>query len=161
MKKVIEPWVLGREIYVTGTTRVDDGWLVSALGQGDQNCPDCGERSTSRHSWHHRRLQDMPVQGMRVTLNLRLARWRCRNQQCERQTFVGRVPETAVPAVRRTCRVIKLLQLLGHTGGGRPGELLAARFAIPASDNTILRQLKRWAAGRLMAAVRVVGIGAV
>ena len=32
------------------------------------------------------------------------------------------------------------------------------RFAIPASDNTILRQLKRWAAGRARAAVRVVGI---
>ena len=36
--------------------------------------------------------------------------------------------------------------------------MLAARFAIPASDNTILRQLKRWAASRARAAVRVVGI---
>jgi len=34
--------------------RVDDGWLVSAVGQGDQNCPDCGERSTSRHAGHTR-----------------------------------------------------------------------------------------------------------
>src|SRR5208283_5450955 len=83
---------------------------------------------------------------------------RCRNRRCERQTFVERLPDTAVPVARRTRRVVELLQSLGHTAGGRPGEKLAARFAIPASDNTILRQLKRWAAGRATAAVRAVGI---
>ena len=155
---MMDPWALGPEIRVTGTERVDDGWLVSAVGQGDQNCPDCGERSTSRHSWHHRRLQDLPVQGLPVSLDLRLGRWRCRNRRCERQTFVERLPDTAVPVARRTRRVVELLQLLGHTAGGRPGEKLAARFAIPASDNTILRQRKRWAAGRATAAVRAVGI---
>ena len=76
---MMDPWALGPEIRVTGTERVDDGWLVSAVGQGDQNCPDCGERSTSRHNWHHRRLQDLPVQGLPVSLDLRLGRWRCRN----------------------------------------------------------------------------------
>jgi hypothetical protein len=48
--------------------------------------------------------------------------------------------------------------LLGHTAGGRPGETLAARLAISASDNTILRQLKRRAAMRAKAPVCVVGI---
>jgi Transposase/zinc-finger of transposase IS204/IS1001/IS1096/IS1165 len=158
MKRKMNPWALGPEICVNGAKRVDDGWLVSARGQGDQTCPNCGERSAPRHSWHDRRLQDMPVQGMQVTLHLRLARWRCRNQLCERQTFVERLPATVAPAARRTRRVVELLRLLGHTAGGRPGEMLAARFAIPASDNTILRQLKRWAANRAKAEVRVVGI---
>jgi hypothetical protein len=49
-------------------------------------------------------------------------------------------------------------QLLGHTAGGRPGEMLAARLAIPASDNTILRQLKRRAATRAKGPMCVVGI---
>ena len=100
----------------------------------------------------------MPVQGMQVMLDLRLGRWRCRNQRCERQTFAERLPDTVAPAARRTRRIIELLQLLGHTAGGRSGVMLAARFVIPASDNTILRQLKRWAADRARAAVRVVGI---
>jgi transposase len=93
-----------------------------------------------------------------VALELRLGRWRCRNRRCERKTFVERLPALAAPVARRTHRVIELLQLLGHTARGRPGEMLAARLAIPASDNTILRQLKRRAATRAKAPVRVAGI---
>ena len=154
----MDHWAFGPEVRVVGAETVDGGWLVSAIGQGDQRCPDCGERSTSRHSWHDRRLQDLPVQGVPVELTLRLGRGRCRSRQCERRTFVDRLPTTAAPVARRTRRVIELLQLLGHTAGGRPGELLAARLAIPASDNTILRQLKRRAVGRAKAPVRVAGI---
>ncbi len=69
-----------------------------------------------------------------------------------------RLPDTAAPAARRTRRVAELLRLLGHTAGGRPGRLLAARLAFPASDNTILRHLKRHAAIRVSAPVRVAGI---
>ena len=69
-----------------------------------------------------------------------------------------RLPDTAAPAARRTRRVAELLRLLGHTAGGRPGKLLAARLAVPASDNTILRHLKRHAAARVSAPVRVAGI---
>jgi transposase len=155
---MMDPWAPGPEICVDGAERVDDGWLALAVGQGRHTCPDCGELSTSRHSWHHRRLQDLPVQGLKVMLDLRIGRWRCRNLRCERQTFVERLPDTAVPAGRRTRRVIELLQLLGHTAGGRPGEMLAARFGILASDNTILRLLKRWSSSRARAAVPVVGI---
>ena len=131
--QMMDHWALGPEKCVNGAERVNVGWLVSAAGQGDRNCPDCGEQSTARHSWHHRRLQDMPVQGMQVMLDLRLGRWRCRNQRCERQTFAERLPDTVAPAARRTRRIIELLQLLGHTAGGRSGVMLAARFVIPAS----------------------------
>jgi hypothetical protein len=141
-------WAFGPDARVVGAEQVDGGWLVSAIGEGDQRCPDCGEHSKSRHSWHNRRLQELPVQGERVALKLRLGRWRCRNRWCERKTFVERLPAIAAPVARRTHRVIELLQLLGHTNGGRPGEMLAARLAIPASDNTIRRQLKRRAATR-------------
>ena len=68
------------------------------------------------------------------------------------------LPATAAPMARRTRRVIELLQLLGHAAGGRPGEMLAERLAIPASDNTILRHLKRRAAARALASVRVAGV---
>jgi transposase len=157
MKKMGD-WAFGPDVRVVGAELVDGGWLVSAIGEGDQRCPDCGEHLKSLHSWHNRRLQDLPVQGERVALQLQLGRWRCRNRRCERKTFVERLPALAAPVARRTHRVIELLQLLGHTAGGRPGEMLAARLAIPASDNTILRQLKRRAATRAKAPVRVAGI---
>jgi len=107
----------------------------------------CGGASTSRHSWHARRLQDLPIQGVPVVLELRLGRWRCVNESCARKTFVERLT-TAFPFARKTQRVTDLMRLFGHAAGGRTSEKLLARLAMPVSDNAILRQLKRHASER-------------
>ncbi len=151
-------WALGPEVSVVTAELKDGSWQVSALGRGERTCPGCGTCSTARHSWHYRRLQDLPVQGARVTVTVRLGRWRCPSQRCERQTFVERLAVTAAPLARRTRRVADLVRLLGHTAGDRPGEMLMARLGMPASDTTIVRQLKRHAAARTPAPVRVLGI---
>jgi hypothetical protein len=39
----------------------------------------------------------------------------------------------------------RIVGLLGHSTGGRPGERLIRRLAMPISDDTILRHLKRYA----------------
>jgi transposase len=118
-------------------------WVLSARAAGERSCPVCGELSTSRHDWHHRRLQDLPVQGTPLLLDLRLGRWRCLNERCSRKTFVERVPSVAAPMARRTVRVAEIVRLFGHAAGGLPSERLLARLAMPVSDNAILRQLKR------------------
>jgi hypothetical protein len=48
----------------------DGRWILSAQGAGERSCPVCGEASTSRHDWHHRMLQKLPVQGTPLTLAL-------------------------------------------------------------------------------------------
>ncbi len=137
---------------------VDDGWVVSAAGSAIGICPDCGRRSRSRHGWSNRSLQDLPVQGRPVTVKLRLNRWRCAYQKCERQTFTDRLPTIASQYARRTTRVAEIVGLLGHSTGGRPGERLQ-RLGMPVSDDTILRQLKREAAvAHCASEIRVVGI---
>ena len=151
-------WAFGPEVSVLAAELKDGTWQVSALGRGERTCPRCGRRATARHSWQRRRLQDLPVQGARVTLSVRLGRWRCRNPHCERQTFTERLTAIAAPLARRTCRVAELVRLLGHTAGGRPGERLMARLSLPISDSTILRQLKWHAAARAPVPVRVLGI---
>lgn len=117
-------------------------WFVSAEGTGARSCPECRETSESRHSWHVRRLQDLPIQGAPVVLELRLRRWRCRNVQCARKTFVE-TPATASPFARKTRRVSELVRMFGHAAGGRTSERLLTRLGMPVSDNAILRQLKR------------------
>jgi hypothetical protein len=42
-------WAFGPDVRVVGAEQVDCGWLVSAIGEGDQRCRDCGEHSKSRH----------------------------------------------------------------------------------------------------------------
>jgi len=81
-------------------------------------------------------------------LDLRLGRWRCRNERCSRKTFVERLPSVAAPMERCTIRVAEIIRLFGHAAGGLPSERLLARLAMPVSDNAILRQLKRHARER-------------
>jgi hypothetical protein len=95
-------------------------WFVSADGAGARSCPDCAGASVSPHRWHVRRLQDRPIQGAPVVLELRLGRWRCLNEACERKTFVERVT-TAFPLrdvrihlnIRNSQFVVALDTLLG------------------------------------------------
>jgi len=84
-------------------------------------------------------------QGTVVTLQVRLARWQCRNRRCQRRTFADRLPEIARSFARRTCRAAELARLVGHAAGGRPAERLMTRLGLPQSDDTILRNLKRHA----------------
>ena len=68
-------------------------WLISAVGDGSGVCSDCGKRSSHRHGWHERHLQDLPAQGAGVTMKLRIQRWQCRNKGCNRQTCAAQLPE--------------------------------------------------------------------
>jgi transposase len=101
----------------------------------------------------------LPAQGAGVTVRLRIQRWQCRNEACQRRTFAERLPEMAAPLARRTARAAELVHLFGHGVGGRPGERLMKRIGMPTSDDTILRCLKwRAKARRPETSARVVGI---
>ena len=152
-------WAPGPCTRVLGVELVNGGWVVSAVGEASGFCPGCGDRSTRRHGWHSRDLQDLPVQGLVVTLKLRVSRWRCLSTECERQTFVDQLPAIARPHARRTSREADIVQLLGHAVGGLPGERLMNRLGMPVSDDTIVRRLKMRASARgATMAVRVAGI---
>lgn len=137
-------WSPGPGIKVQSVVSNGDGdWVVSACGPSSGICPDCRHQSRSRHGWSYRSLKDLPVQGNKVMVRLRMSRWRCTYRQCNRQTFIDPAPAIASPYARRTTRVAEIAGLLGHSTGGRPGERLMRRPGMPISDDTILRHLKR------------------
>jgi transposase len=104
-------------------------------------------------------LQDLSTQGTPVTIQARVTRWRCRNEQCGRRIFAERLPTLAAPFARRTARFAGIVRLFGHSTGGRPSERLLARLGMPVSASTILRSVKeRAAAQSSRAAARVIGI---
>ena len=133
------------------------GLLVTAVGLGSTTCPDCGTPSTSRKGYYVRRLQDLPVQGRPVRVQVQVGRWRCRNILCARRSFAERLDSAALCYARRTRRLTELVCVLGHAAGGLPAERLLKRLGMPHSDDTVLRSVKRQAANR-SAKVRVAGI---
>ena len=89
---------LGPGIDVEEIELRDGRWVLSARAAGERSCPVCGHVSTSRHDWHHRRLQDLPVQGTPLVLDLRLGRWRCLNEWCRDSTVnVALSPRLTAP----------------------------------------------------------------
>jgi transposase len=152
-------WALGVGMRISQIERVDSGWAVSATADDGGRCPACGARSSRRHGWHVRQLQDLPAQGAAVRLRLRLARWRCVDPGCAIQTFCDRLPATAQPHARRTRRVVELACLVAHVAGGRPAGRLMTRLGAPQSKDILLRALKRSRRDQAGAAsARVVGI---
>jgi transposase len=151
-------WALGVDVEVLCAERDDGGWVIQAVSISKPVCPQCGTVSRARHSSYIRRLRDLPVQGEPATVKLRVGRWRCRNEQCDRRVFAAGAGMLAVPSAQRTQRAAEIVRLFGHAAGGRPAERLLARLGMPTSDDTILRHLKRDAAARAAPEPRVIGI---
>src|SRR5271165_7281325 len=90
--KTITEWAPGLGVRISQTERIDGGWAVSATMKDGGRCPACDTRSSRRHGSYVRHLQDLPAHGAVVRLRLKLARWRCVNPDCARQTFGDRLP---------------------------------------------------------------------
>lgn len=68
-------------------------------------CPVCGARTGRVHSFHHRTVADVPVDGRRVVVSVRVRRLVCSVLGCPRQTFREQVPGLLERYQRRTNRL--------------------------------------------------------
>jgi transposase len=73
----------------------------------------CAHPSFRRHSTYDRRLADLPWQGRRIELHLRVRRFRYFNDGCPRRVSAERVPEVTMPMARRALRLCDAQQDLG------------------------------------------------
>ena len=117
-------------IHVQEVVRTNAGWIIASTGPGVGTCPSCGIASNVRHGSYRRSLQDLPVQGSPVTIELTVSRLSCLNQRCPRRTFAGLIPKAINLRARRTSRVSEIVRQLGYRTGGRPSERLLACFGM-------------------------------
>lgn len=130
-----------RSLVLETIEQSESHFLLSVHVEQVPCCPECGQRSSSRHSSYVRRLQDLPWQGLTVQILLRVRRFRCRNHGCPRKVFTERVE--GIPLyLRQTSRLAEIVRVVGYAAGGLPGARLLARLAIRISDDTVLRRVK-------------------
>jgi transposase len=121
-------------------------------------CPSCGNVSARIHSKYQRFLSDLPSQGRAVRLSVQARRFRCVLKGCRQRIFSERLEATVTrPFARRTSRLEGIVHHLGLALGGRPGQSFARRLLLPVSNDTLLRVVRRHAAGSATDP-RVVGI---
>jgi transposase len=106
-------------------------------------CPLCATPARRIHSDYGRTLADLPWAQHRVSLQLRVRKWFCRNRSCPRRIFTERLPTVAAPWARRTLRLAQRLLALGVALGGKAGGRLGHAWDVRVSRNTLLRLLRR------------------
>jgi transposase len=139
------------------STFVPQGLVVDSVGQDGEAllvtvhsaasgsaCPSCGARSGRVHSRYRRRLADLPWAGRPVRVVVLARRFYCDAVLCGQQIFAERF-DTAMfaPWARRTARLDHIVHHLGLALGGRPAASFARRLMVPASNDTLLRVVRR------------------
>jgi transposase len=106
-------------------------------------CPICAHPTHRVHSHYERTLADLPWADYSITLQLRVRKFFCLNQQCFRRIFTERIATVAAPWARRTGRMAKQLTAIGLALGGAAGERLSQQLGCAVSRNTILQLVSR------------------
>jgi transposase len=140
-----------------GVVAGDSIEVYATPARAGARCPACNHASRAVHGHYTRSAMDLPWSGARVTLHLRVRRWRCRAIGCSRRIFCERLPPLLAPHGRRTRRLLQALQVIGRALGGRPGARLARPLRVPVSRMTLLR-LVRAQATPISRTPRVLGV---
>ena len=131
--------------------------VVARTRGGPMPCPACGTLTSKVHGFHGRTLMDVPVDGRRVVVSVRLRRLVCPVLGCPRQTFREQVPGLVERYQRRTTRLDGQLGSVVKELAGRAGSRLSRALACAVSRSTALRKLMRLPVAPLRVP-RVIGI---
>lgn len=123
----------------------DEGERVLVRARTPQEaavCPVCGASSGRVHGYQLRTVADVPVDGRRVVVRVRVRRLVCPTRGC-RQTFREQVPGVLERYQRRTSRLTRQVKAVVKELAGRAGSRLLAVLAAGVSRHTALRTLLR------------------
>nr|WP_152889776.1 ISL3 family transposase [Streptomyces adustus] len=123
----------------------DEGERIAVRAQTPQEaavCPVCGASSERVHSYQVRRVADVPVDGRRVVVHVKVRRLVCPTRGC-RQTFREQMPGLLERYQRRTTRLTRQIKAVVKELAGRAGSRLLAILAADLSRHTAVRVLLR------------------
>ncbi|MGI5493919.1 ISL3 family transposase [Microtetraspora malaysiensis] len=106
-------------------------------------CPVCGVLTARVHGFCSRTVTDVPVDGRKVVVSVRVRRLVCPALGCPRQTFREQVPGLLERYQRRTNRLTGQLGAVVTELAGRAGARLSQALDIAISKSTALRLLMR------------------
>jgi transposase len=104
-------------------------------------CPQCSIPSSAIHSLYRRHPKDLPCAGRPIRLLFTVRKFFCRNPNCSRKVFTERLADFIETSSRLTMRLRTAVQDIGFATGGKGGEHLGDKLAIPISETTVLSSL--------------------
>jgi transposase len=120
-------------------------------------CPGCATETARVHEYRERTAADIPVDGRRVLVRVRVRRMRCPVLDCRMQTFREQVPGVLDRYQRRISRLTAQVSAVARELAGRASARLLPALGIVVSRHTALRVLLKIPLP-VLAVPRVLGI---
>ena len=124
------------------TVRDDCVSLTATTTRRATSCPLCHRCSRRVHNHYQRRVADLPIGSMPVTLLLHVRRFRCVNPRCPRRIFAERLPALVAPGGRRSHPLRAALERVAFALGGEAGARLASALGLPTTPDVLLRLIR-------------------
>ena len=105
------------------------------------NCPKCNEESSIRHATHHRKVQDLPILGKRVMLDINLHEFNCINQNCTVTSFTETFENFLNNYSYMTERLIDLMTTLAIETSCESCARILKSMNVKTSGDTVIRTL--------------------
>lgn len=105
------------------------------------NCPKCMTESSSMHATHHRKVQDLPIYGKRVMLDIDLYEFNCVNPECSIISFTETFENFLNNYSHMTERLADLMTTLALETSCESCARILKSMNIKTSGDTVIRTL--------------------
>jgi hypothetical protein len=113
--------------------------VQAAAAQVEAACPGCGGASRRARSHYERRIRDQPVAGRRTVIQLTMRRFFYDASDCAKKAFAEEVTGLTARHARHSVPARQALTTIALAVGGRAGQRLTGRLALPTGRMTLLR----------------------
>lgn len=121
-------------------------------------CPTCGKTSSNYHSTYRRKVQDLPILGKSVLLNITAYRYYCENEECTQTVFAEELEGFAGWYRRKTERLEDLIITIALNTSCEGASRICEYMGIDVSGDTIIRLLIKKANSLDLTCSEVVGV---
>ena len=105
------------------------------------NCPKCKMETVSRHATHHRKVQDLPILGKRVMLDINLYEFNCVNPDCVITSFTETFENFLNNYSYMTERLVDLMTNIAIETSCESCARILKSMNIKTSGDTVIRTL--------------------
>jgi transposase len=105
-------------------------------------CPYCGKKSKKRHSTYKRTVQDMPICGRKVYIEINNRKMFCENAKCTKKTFSERYEFVGAKG-KKTGRLEKEIINIALNASSTEAAKMLSRNTVKVSCVTVRNLLKK------------------
>lgn len=104
-------------------------------------CPSCGEVANKVYATHHKKVQDLPILGKRVMLDIILYEFQCNNTECESVSFTETYSDFLNDYCYMTNRLVDLVCTLALETSCESSARILNSMNVKISGDTVIRTL--------------------